>query len=105
MRICRSSPEFIAKFDRAFLSLYPKFINQLNLLLRPDAQVAQKEAGRLTPELRIMAMIRLRVTESSAIATLLFYTPQTIYNYRSAMKRRAIHRDTFEGEVAGITGV
>lgn len=101
----QESSDFIAKFDKAFLSLYPQFIEQLDSLLQPESQVQQKEADRLTPELRIMAMIRLGVNESSAIATLLFYTPQTIYNYRSAMKRRAINRNTFEDDVAKITGV
>jgi hypothetical protein len=101
----QESSEFITKFDKAFLSLYPQFIEQLNALLRPDAQVEQKETDRLSPELRIMALVRLGVTESSAIATLLFYTPQTIYNYRSSMKRRAKDRTTFEDEVARISGV
>ena len=35
----------------------------------------------------------------SEIANLLFYTPRTIYNYRSAMKAKAINRETFEDDV------
>ncbi len=100
----QESLEFMLKFDRAFLSLYPRFIQQLNELLRPDTQVSLKD-NHLTPELRISALIRLGVTESSDIATFLFFSPQTIYNYRSSMKRRAINRDTFEDKLAELAGV
>lgn len=43
--------------------------------------------------------------ESSEIAALLFYTPRTIYNYRSAVKAKAINRDTFEQDVAKLCTV
>jgi len=53
----------------------------------------------LTTELRIYALIRLGVKESAEIANLLFYSPQTIYNYRSAIKNRAINKDTFDEDI------
>ena len=56
----------------------------------------------LTTELRIYALIRLGIKESSEIADLLFYSPQTIYNYRSAVKNRAINKDSFEADIAKI---
>ena len=59
----------------------------------------------LTTELRIYALIRLGIKESSEIADLLFYSPQTIYNYRSAVKNRAINEDSFEADIAKICGV
>jgi DNA-binding CsgD family transcriptional regulator len=59
----------------------------------------------LTTELRIFALIRLGIKESSEIAALLFYTPRTIYNYRSAIKNRAKNRDTFEEDVAKLCTV
>ena len=43
--------------------------------------------------------MRLGVTSSQEIATLLFYSTQTIYNYKSGMKARAKLRDTFEADV------
>lgn len=59
----------------------------------------------LTTELRIFALVRLGVTESSEISALLFYTPRTIYNYRSSVKSKAINRDTFEQDVMKLCTV
>lgn len=59
----------------------------------------------LTTELRIFALVRLGVTESSEISALLFYTPRTIYNYRSSVKSKAISRDTFEQDVMKLCTV
>ena len=63
------------------------------------------KADQLTTELRIFALIRLGVNESSEIAALLFYTPRTIYNYRSAFKNKALNRETFEAEVVKLCTV
>lgn len=43
--------------------------------------------------------MRLGVTDSQEIATLLHYSTQTIYNYKSGMRAKAINRDTFESDV------
>ncbi|MCH5308069.1 MAG: hypothetical protein J1E37_08260, partial [Prevotella sp.] len=83
---------FLGKFDKAFLNLYPTFVQELNTLLAPDQQITVKQGDVLTTELRIYALIRLGVKESAEIADLLFYSPQTIYNYRSAVKNRAINK-------------
>lgn len=45
------------------------------------------------------------MTESSEISALLFYTPRTIYNYRSSVKSKAISRDTFEQDVMKLCTV
>lgn len=90
---------FYDRFDRAFIMLYPDFVKQLNALLRDDAQIVPPNERALTTELRIFALMRLGVTASSEIATLLFYSTQTIYNYKTAMKNRAKVRDSFEHDV------
>lgn len=90
---------FYDRFDRAFIMLYPDFVDQLNLLLRDDSQIQPESPNSLTTGLRIYALMRLGVTASAEIATLLFYSPQTIYNYKSSMKSRAKKRDTFEQDV------
>ncbi len=96
---------FMVRFDAAFLDLYPSFVTEFNTLLKPDEQVVPQHPGCLTTELRIFALIRLGVKESSEIAALLFYTPRTIYNYRSAFKNRAICRETFESDVMKLCTV
>lgn len=90
---------FYNRFDRAFLILYPDFVKQLNSLLREDAQIQPQNENSLTTELRIFALMRLGVTASSEIATLLFYSTQTIYNYKTQMKNKAKVRETFEQDV------
>ena len=96
---------FMNSFDTAFLNLYPSFVTEFNALLREDEQIVPPHKGRLTTELRIYALIRLGVKESSEIAALLFYTPRTIYNYRSTIKSRARNRETFESEVEQLCRV
>ena len=90
---------FLSRFDKAFLDLYPDFTEELNSLLLPEGQIQNKSTDELTTEQRIMALIRLGVKESAEIADLLFYSPQTIYNYRSVLKGKAINKETFEEEV------
>ena len=97
--------EFFLYFDKAFLTLYPTFIDEFNKLLSPDKQIEPKKGELLTNELRLMALIRLGVKDIQKISTLLFYTPQTIYNYRSAMKNRAIDKDNFDQNVETICNV
>ena len=96
---------FMNSFDTAFLDLYPSFVTEFNALLKEDGQIVPPHKGRLTTELRIYALIRLGVKESSEIAALLFYTPRTIYNYRSTIKSRARNRETFESEVEQLCRV
>ena len=96
---------FMNSFDTAFLDLYPSFVDEFNALLRTDEQIVPPHKGRLTTELRIYALIRLGVKESSEIAALLFYTPRTIYNYRSTIKSRALNRETFECDVEQLCRV
>ena len=90
---------FLTQFDKAFLDLYPTFITEFNQLLRPEEQIIIPQERTLSMELRIFALIRLGVKESSEIALLLFLSPQTVYNYRSTVKNKAIDRETFEDEV------
>ena len=96
--------EFYSRFDKAFLELFPSFVEQFNALLRDGKKVEVSNKGGLTTELRIYALVRLGVGESVEIATLLFYSPQTIYNYRTAMRKRAINSDTFEDDVRALHG-
>lgn len=90
---------FYTRFDRAFIELYPSFVEELNHLLLPDAKIELPSPNSLTTEVRIFALMRLGVTDSQEIATLLFYSTQTIYNYKSAIRTRAINRETFDEDI------
>lgn len=99
------SATFLLQFDTAFLDMYPSFIKEFNALLKPEEQVKPAHSRSLTTELRIFALIRLGVKDSSEIASLLFYMPRTIYNYRSAFKNKALNRETFEEDVEKLCTV
>lgn len=96
---------FLSRFDKAFLDLYPTFPAELNALLRPEGQIFQVDKHTMTTEQRIMALVRLGVTESAEIANLLFYSSQTIYNYRSAIRSKALDKANFEQQVAQLCTV
>ncbi|MBQ2784123.1 MAG: hypothetical protein IJE99_03905 [Alistipes sp.] len=94
---------FYDMFDNAFLNLYPNFVEEFNALLKPDTQIELKRGERLNTELRIFALIRLGICDSSRIAALLRYSVNTIYNYRARTKNNALsNRDTFEERVKTI---
>lgn len=94
--------EIFFNFDTAFLKLYPDFVEKFNLLLQPDKAIYPRKNELLNTDLRIFALIRMGIKDSSKIATLLFYSPQTIFNHRTQVRNRAINRETFEQQLMNI---
>jgi hypothetical protein len=92
--------ELFLNFDSVFLHLFPNFVNDFNALLQPELRVQSKEDNRLTTEIRIFALIRLGIEDSSKIAEFLHYSVNTIYNYRARIKNGAIgNREQFERQI------
>lgn len=93
-----------AEFDHAFLGMFPDFVSQLNSMLKEDQRIGKKlKEGQLNSELRIFALIRLGVSESSQIASFLKKSPSTIYNYRVKLRKASIYpHDEFEQHVMEI---
>jgi hypothetical protein len=95
--------EFYTNFDHSFLHLFPDFVEQFNRLLLEDERIVPKAAGSLNTELRIFALIRLGITDSSKIASFLRYSVNTIYNYRTRIRNKSqVPRDDFEDMVRKI---
>ena len=95
--------ELFNNFDAVFLHLFPNFVSEFNALLKPEEQIAPLEGDHLTTDLRIFALIRLGIDESSRIADFLRYSPNSIYNYRARIKNKAIgDREDFERRVKEI---
>lgn len=95
--------DFYHTFDTAFLSLYPNFVKEFNALLSDEGKIELKKGELLNTELRIFALIRLGITDSGKIATLLRYSVNTIYNYRAKVKNYALNsREDFEESVRRI---
>ena len=95
--------EFYQMFDRTFVNLYPDFVDEFNALLADGEAIVPKGDDILTPELRVFALIKLGITESSKIAALLHYSANTVYNYRAKIKNKARgDRELFEDAVQAI---
>jgi DNA-binding NarL/FixJ family response regulator len=94
---------FYEMFDNAFLRLYPNFVSEFNSLLEEDARIELKKDEKLNTELRIFALIRLGINDSSKIAALLRYSVNTIHNYRAKVKNKAcVSREEFEERIKKI---
>jgi hypothetical protein len=95
---------FHQNFDEAFLNIYPAFISEVNKLLTPDNAfvISEGDSRRLTTELRILALIRLGISDNQDIADILRSSITTIYTYRSKLKSRSVNKDTFEDDVRKI---
>lgn len=92
--------ELLQNFDSVFLHLYPDFVEEFNALLQPEMRFQKREDNRLVTEIRIFALIRLGIEDSSKIAEFLHYSVNTIYNYRARIKNGALdNRESFERRV------
>lgn len=95
--------EFYHNFDAIFLHVYPNFVNDFNNLLKPDEQITIKDGELLNTELRIYALIRLGIHDSTKIANFLHCSPQTVYNNRLKTRNKAkISKDEFAEAVKSL---
>jgi len=95
--------ELYEMFDSTFLHLFPNFVADFNALLQPESRIGLPRPGTLNTDLRIFALIRLGIEDSSRIAEFLHYSVNTIYNYRAKVKNGALtDRDSFEARVKAI---
>lgn len=101
-RLAAENTDFHSAIDKAFLDLYPDFVDRINDLLRVDEQIVVKKSGVLPAEIRIYALLRLGVKETAQIASILQYSTNTVYAYRNKMRNKALQRDTFEADVLTI---
>ena len=92
---------FHEMFDEAFLSMFPDFIKSVNRLLKTPIEL--KEETRLTPELRVMALMRLGLSSTEEISGMLHYSSQTVYNLRSSIRNLTdMPREEFEKALKAI---
>lgn len=92
--------ELYENFDKAFLNIYPDFVEEFNKLLRPEERYSIHDNNTLNQELRIFALIRLGINDSNKMAVFLHYSLRTIYNYRSKVKSKALdQKEDFEEKV------
>ena len=95
---------FYENFDNAFLNIFPNFVDEVNKLLQEGGKIEVKQGKRLTTESRVLALIRIGITDNQSIANILRASLTTIYTYRSKLKARALDKGSFETQVKGIDG-
>lgn len=81
--------KFYREFDQTFLHLFPHFVESFNNLLVDEGKIYPKPGELLCTEIRIFALIRLGISDSTQIARFLRYSLTTIYNYRSKVRNKA----------------
>ncbi len=84
------SKDLYANFDKAFLKIYTGFVPAFNALLKAEERFEVGKDELMNTELRIFALIRMGITDSTKIATFLHCSIQTVYNYRSKIKRKCL---------------
>lgn len=94
------SRELHHTFDRIFLGLYPNFVENFNSLLRPEERITPRTPGVLSTELRIYALVRLGLSDSTSIARFLHCSVQTVYNTRQRTRAKSLYpREEFLARV------
>lgn len=89
--------ELFYNFDTAFVDIFPDFIETVNGCLKPEEKIVPKKTEILTTELRILALIKLGMEDTTKIAEMLHCSVKTVYNLRSVLKARlAIPEDEFQ---------
>lgn len=95
--------ELYANFDKAFLQLFPDFVKKVNELLNEKDKFVVKEGELLNPELRIIALMRLGISDGSKISQFLRYSLTTVYNYRTKTKNRTyLPKEEFDNKILEI---
>ena len=94
--------DFYTNFDETFLRIYPTFISDFNALFPEEEKQVIKQGEMLNTELRVYALIRLGINDSSKIAVFLRYSITTIYTYRSKLKNKSLSPENFEEQVMKI---
>lgn len=88
-----------ADFDKAFLNLFPGFVEGYNRLFAEEDR-KWPPTGTLTPEMRIFALIRMGIGGTEKIAGFLNYSANTVLTYKARAKGRATcGKDRFEREI------
>lgn len=92
---------FHEMFDVSFLAMFPNFVERVNRLFKTPVEL--KNDSRLTPELRVIALMRLGITSTNEIAGMLHYSPQTVYNLRTTIRSLTdLPKEEFEAKIKEI---
>jgi len=94
--------EMLKNFDKVFLNLFPDFINDFNSLFNEAERIYPDKNEFLNTDLRIFALMKMGITNNEKIAQLLGYSVNTIYAYKTKIKKKSIVSSTVFDEIYHI---
>lgn len=98
--------ELLKNFDKAFLKLFPHFVEDFNALFDDDNKEKLQEGELLNTDLRIYALIRLGIKENEKIAEILEYSVKSIYAYKTKIRNRSKYaKEEFEKRIMDIQSI
>lgn len=90
-------------FDTAFLQLFPNFISEYKALFPQDAVMELEGNGILPMEVRIFALMRLGIDNTTQVAEYLNLSVNTVYVYKTKVKSKAIcPKEEFDDRIRAI---
>jgi len=102
----KEKEELLKHFDKAFLKLFPNFVEVFNSLFREEDRIQLKEDELLNTDLRIFALIRMGIHDNEKIAHILQYSVNTINTYKTKIKNKSIvPNEEFEQHIMSVKTV
>jgi hypothetical protein len=106
INLTKEREELFINFDRAFLKIFPNFVDGYNSLFSEENHVKLLPNQLLNTDLRIFALVRLGINDTEKISHILEYSVNTIYNYKARIKGKSIiSNDEFEDAIMAIKAI
>jgi hypothetical protein len=106
INLTKEREELFINFDKAFLKIFPNFVDGYNALFNGENQIKLLPNQLLNTDLRIFALVRLGINDTEKIAHILEYSVNTIYNYKTRIKSKSnVHNDEFENAIMAIKAI
>lgn len=86
--------KLLADFDAVFLGIFPDFIEKVNGIMQPDYRFTVNGENSLNTNLRILALIRLGISDRKKIAKILNMSVTTVYSYHTHLQQHSIYDAT-----------
>ena len=86
--------ELLSDFDSAFLGIFPDFVDKVNSHMQDGYKLSLTPDGKMSTELRILALIRMGICKRKKIAKVLNMSVTTVYSYHSNLKKHSLHPDS-----------
>jgi hypothetical protein len=96
--------KLLQDFDAAFLTVFPTFIEQMNLLFPETEQYKIPKKPILNTELRIFALTRFGISNNDMVAKILNYSVNTIYTYKTKIRNKSLlSNEAFDEAIRSIS--